>query len=417
MNDIRRPLAAGAAINDMSRTMQNSAGRQVAANMAANYAEQAVKDKVGNSARELNNSARDAANKSFTGSVKSGINTVVAGANKLDNNNKTNPNSLVNSRIEETIPLPPMISKGPTFSNGNFQPNKDPTLGGENWNPPACQGPGSYFNFYCKNTPATTPSTKIIPWDHHAKDYVYSAVSEEDLRGAISRRELKKRMDVFKKSSVWDSVSCYNLIIPVFIVLLVLVLVVIIVFLIVSPSRAGNIWYVLVAVPIILVIIAIITVVACRNQSNESTFRRKALIDDELAFISKGAPVRIRSGEASSYLEVHSGGGALPEQATNINAISQAPMASSLNVSRTPEKLNLMDGDNINDVSTIKLNGREVPIDQVPEYRPMGISQELPEISSNSANKRSFQERLANKSRVNSARGGVDNNPNNDSAI
>lgn len=146
---------------------------------------------------------------------------------------------------------------------------------------------------------------KIIPWDHQKKDYVYSAIQESDVRGFDGgRKELKKRMDIFKQAEWWDPVSCYNITKVIFAVIIGLILVGILLYVIINFESAKKYWYLLITIPVVAIVIGIILMLALRNRSNRMTFVRKATLDEELAKLSKGAACKIRTGEASSYLEV-----------------------------------------------------------------------------------------------------------------
>lgn len=274
--------------------------------------------------------------------------------NKSQPNNKT-PNP------PPKQPLPPMVMKGPVYSADKVPKNTDPSMGGETFRPPTCQGPQSYFNYYCTNTPANNASTRIIPWDHEKKDYVYAAVKEEDLRGVISRKELKSRLDIFKSTDYWDPVSVYNLSPVIVGVLFGISLVGVIIYMIVNWDSAKTYWYVLVFLPIIILLVGIIIVIALRNRANKLTFQRKAMFDEELASISKGSPYKIRSGEASSYIEIFQDRMVPPPiQATDTYKVSVASEKTNTSQSPTRIPLNLNAGDdqNENDNSTFQLNPR-----------------------------------------------------------
>lgn len=259
-------------------------------------------------------------------------------------------------------PLPPMVMKGPIYTADKVPKNTDPSLGGETFRPPTCQGGGSYFNYYCTNTPANSASTRIIPWDHEKKDFVYGAVKEEDLRGVISRKELKSRLDIFKSTDYWDPVSVYNLSPVIVGVLFGISVIGVIIYMIVNWDSAKTYWYVLVFLPIIILIVGVIIVVALRNRANKLTFQRKAMFDEELASISKGSPYKIRSGEASSYIEIFQDRSVPPpRQSTEAYKVSMS--SEKTNSSQMPPRppiLNLNAGDdqNENDSSTLQLNPR-----------------------------------------------------------
>jgi len=90
--------------------------------------------------------------------------------------------------------------------------NFDSTLGGMCWTPPSFAAPFSNFNKSCKNTPLSTYYTRIIPWDHKAKDFVYGAAQDSEFKGFHDRRSLKSKIDHSREFSSWDPVTCYNII-------------------------------------------------------------------------------------------------------------------------------------------------------------------------------------------------------------
>jgi hypothetical protein len=299
------------------------------------------------------------------------------------------------TRVKHEYAPPPMVSKGPYYPKG-LPKNTDSTLGGEHYCPPSHQAPGSYFNYHCQNTPASNPNCKIIPWDHEKKDYVYAAVKDEELRGR--RRELKRVMDHHKQADYWDPVSCYNMTLILLGVLLLITFVVIIIFLIVSWESAKKYWYVLLVVPILILIIGIIVHLAFKNRANNLTFDRKRAIDQDLVDFSRNSGSKVRSGEGSSYLEVYQDNVTMPQQVTdpshNVVTVIQAGSKSPVR----QEMINLMIGDDLNDVSTSKLmNGEEVKVEKEPTGKEEGLSARNLSLSATSQKKQSFKERLQNR--------------------
>lgn len=299
------------------------------------------------------------------------------------------------TKVNQEYKPPPMVSKGPYFPK-NLPKNTDQTLGGEQYRSPSHPAPGSYFNYHCQNTPASNSSCKIIPWDHEKKDYVYAAVKDEELRGR--RKELKRVIDHHKQADYWDPVSCYNLTLILLGVLFVIAIIVIIIFLIVSWESAKTYWYVLLVVPILILIIGLIAHLALRNRANSLTFERKRALDLDLIDFSRNAGVKVRSGEASGYLEVYQDNATMPQQLTD-------PMKNILTVIKEgqgspekQEKINLMHGNDLNDVSTSKLiNGHEVKVEKEPVGKEEGLSAKNLSLSAVSEKKQSFKERLNNR--------------------
>lgn len=305
----------------------------------------------------------------------------------------TKPPTKAPEPVKKT-PLPPMVVKGKPYSTANLTKNTDPALGGETFAPPGCSGPQSYFNFYCKNTPDNTVNMKVIPWDHNKKDYVYTAVKDDDLRG-YTKRDLKKRIDTYRDTDYWDPVSTYNLAYALSIGAFVLSLVVIIIYMIISWQSAKDHWYVLVAVPFVILIIGIIIVFAFRNRANKLTFQRKAALDDELVRYCRGNTTKIRTGEASSYLEVYQDSSVPPPVQTTAEPIKGSIASMNTKTSQKPVALNLMDGDDLNDSSTMKLNPDGRRGDR--EVSSSGIIVSVPPLSPMSQKKQSFMQRLENK--------------------
>lgn len=294
------------------------------------------------------------------------------------------------------VQLPPMVMKGKAYSTANLKKNTDPSLGGETFAPPGCSGPQSYFNFYCKNTPDNTANVKVIPWDHNKKDYVYTAVSDEDLRG-YTKRDLKRRLDTYRDTDYWDPVSSYNLAYALSIGAFVLSLIVIIIYMIISWESAKKHWYVLVAVPIVVLIIGIIVIFAFRNRANKLTFQRKATLDDELVRYCRGNTTKVRTGEASSYLEVYQDSAAPPPPQATAEPIKGSIASMNTKTSQKPVVLNLMEGDDVNDndSSTIKLNPNGQRAER--EISSSGVIVSVPPLSPMSQKKQSFMQRLENK--------------------
>ena len=298
------------------------------------------------------------------------------------------------SSTTQKQPLPAMIIKGPVYNSKGIPKNTDPSMGGEEYNPPGCPGPQSYFNFYCKNTPENTNNVRIIPWDHNKKDYVYAAVKEEDLRGS-SRRDLKREIDIYKDAEYWDPVSTYNLAYAAVIVVFILCLVGILIYIIISFESAKKYWYVLVSLPIIVIIIGAIIILALRNRSNKLTFVRKATLDDHLERKYRGSTTQVRTGEASSYLEVYQRSSTPPPPQVTGEPIKGS--IASMNTKTSQNKpINLMEGDDLHDTSTVKLNAEKEEFDREVK-RSSGLAVNVPQLSPMSQKKLSFQQRLEGK--------------------
>jgi hypothetical protein len=115
---------------------------------------------------------------------------------------------------EENYLLPPArdseIARVPPSKDTHMHINDDPSLGGETWRVPKPNAPLSDFNNACKITPFSDDYTRIIPWDHERKDYVYGAVDDYIFRGRYDRRRLKRKLDHVKQHGAWDPTGSYN---------------------------------------------------------------------------------------------------------------------------------------------------------------------------------------------------------------
>jgi hypothetical protein len=115
---------------------------------------------------------------------------------------------------EESYLLPPArdseIARVPPSKDTHMHINDDPSLGGETWRVPRPNAPLSDFNSACRVTPQSDDYTRIIPWDHDKKDYVYGAVDDYIFRGRYDRRRLKRKLDHVKQHGSWDPTGSYN---------------------------------------------------------------------------------------------------------------------------------------------------------------------------------------------------------------
>lgn len=188
--------------------------------------------------------------------------------------------------------------------------NEDPTLGGMAWKTPTLAAPFSTFNRACKKTPQSTYHTRVIPWDHKRKDFVYGATQDACFKGFYDRRSLKSRVDLNKKYSSWDPVTCYNY---TFMALAALLIIGILVFLISTIVYWNNFyhksqwpwwffWF--------FVFVALIVLFMClfRCGSNARTKKRFQRINEACVDINKknlhGTGSYVYPGESAAWLEV-----------------------------------------------------------------------------------------------------------------
>ena len=178
------------------------------------------------------------------------------------------------------------------------------------WRPPGLKAPFQPFNTACSNTPQSTYYTRVIPWDHKRKDFVYGAAQDACFKGFYDRRSLKSRIDLNKKYSSWDPVSCYNILFWILAAILLIGILVWVICMIVYWDdfyhRAQWGWWVfwLLLANVIIVIFMCI----CRCGANARTKKRFQRINEACADINKknlhGTGTYIYPGESAAWLEV-----------------------------------------------------------------------------------------------------------------
>jgi hypothetical protein len=309
------------------------------------------------------------------------------------------PNNINGSSTTPTKPNNAGSTPGKPTPTKTINPNvnADPALGGECQRAPGCAGPGAFFNETCKKTPTTKGSAKIIPWDHDKKDFVYAAIKDEDFNGYSNRKELKRRLDIFKDSEFWDPVSCYNTFYGLFLLLFGLTIIGLIIYLIIYWDSAKSTWYLFLAIPIILLIVGLIILAALKNRSNRMTLQRKVSFDEELTTFCRGIPYKVRCGEHSCWLEMVSDPGNLANVQSEFKRVgdNKLSIASSNTKSSNVGRLNLMGEDNPNDSSKVNLNEVRL-VENVNAANTSILSNNMP-MSPMSQKKIDFQRRLESK--------------------
>lgn len=186
--------------------------------------------------------------------------------------------------------------------------NEDPTLGGTTYKKPAPPGIWSSFNTATKKTPISSNFTRVIPWDHKNKDFVYGSVQDACFKGFYDRRSLKSKIDLNRKHSSWDPVSCYNL---CFAATLGLIAVAVIVWLILmilkwDHFKSNWVWWLF----WLAVIIAVLVCFCCifKAGANARTKKRFQRIDEACQDINNrnlyNTGTRVYPGESGAWLEV-----------------------------------------------------------------------------------------------------------------
>lgn len=225
-------------------------------------------------------------------------------------------------------PLPEM--KLPTPFKPYTKPatkNTDATLGGELHRPPGLTGPGCPFNFFCSNTPDTVPNKRlIIPWDHVKKDYVYSAIKDEDIKEISSRKDLKKKVDTLRKEPFWDPVGSYNLMFWVLIGIMIFALILGIILLIALPAGAAK-WIIIIILLLLIIGGCIFGIIFSKGKANTLTQQRREKLDQLLFDYCKNSTTKIMTGEATSYLYVTQGVSMAPTMGSS-NPLQSKPSGS-----------------------------------------------------------------------------------------
>lgn len=188
--------------------------------------------------------------------------------------------------------------------------NEDQTLGGVQWYPPSLAAPYSTFNAACKRTPQSSYHTRVIPWDHKRKDFVYGAVQDACFKGFYDRRSLKSRVDLNRKYSSWDPVTCYNYIFAALMALLIIGLLVFLICMVIYWNdfyhRSQWPWWIFWLVVFIALIVTFICVFRCG--ANARTKKRFQRINEACVDINKknlhGTGTYVYPGDSAAWLEV-----------------------------------------------------------------------------------------------------------------
>lgn len=186
--------------------------------------------------------------------------------------------------------------------------NEDPTLGGTSYKTPSPPGMCSGFNTSCKRTPMSSNYTRVIPWDHKNKDFVYGAIQDACFKGYYDRRSLKSKIDLNRKYSSWDPVSCYNYIWVVTMGLIALAVLIWIILLILNWTHFKDNWgwwlfWLAVIIAVLLCFCCIFK--AGQNSRAKKRFQR---IDEACQDVNNrnlyGTGTAVYPGENAAWLEV-----------------------------------------------------------------------------------------------------------------
>lgn len=79
------------------------------------------------------------------------------------------------------------------------------------------------------------------------------------------------------------------------------------------------------------------------------------------------------------------------------DALKNSIASANTKSSNMKPQLNLMEGDDLNDISTAKINGLEYVVERTPEGRSEGIVKDMPLLSPMSQKKLNFKQRLESK--------------------
>lgn len=178
------------------------------------------------------------------------------------------------------------------------------------WKTPSFAAPFSTFNSACKRTPQSTYHTRVIPWDHKRKDFVYGAVQDACFKGFYDRRSLKSRIDLNKKYSSWDPVTLYNYIYLILVVFLIIIVLVWLVCMVVywDEFYHENNWPWWVFWLAVIVMLAVLFICVFRFGANARTKKRFQRINDACVDINRknlhGTGTYVYPGESAAWLEV-----------------------------------------------------------------------------------------------------------------
>lgn len=186
--------------------------------------------------------------------------------------------------------------------------NEDPTLGGTTFKTPSPPGMCNSFNRSCKRTPISSYYTRIIPWDHKNKDFVYGAIQDACFKGYYDRRSLKSKIDLNRKYSSWDPVSCYNYCWAITVGLIALAVLIWLILMILNWThfKANWRWWLF----WLAVIFAILICFCCifKAGANSRAKKRFQRIDEACQDINKrnlyGTGTAVYPGEDAAWLEV-----------------------------------------------------------------------------------------------------------------
>jgi len=195
----------------------------------------------------------------------------------------------------------------PKPKNNLLHVNEDPTLGGSSYKPSA-GGICSTFNKATKRTPMSSYYTRVIPWDHKDKDYVYGAVQDSCFKGYYDRRSLKSKIDLNRHESSWDPVSTYNLCFYLTVGLIALAILLFVILMIIHWGDFKYNWRWWFFWLILGILILLLFCCLCRYGANSRTKKRYQRIHEACEDINKrnlyGTGTQVWPGESAGWLEV-----------------------------------------------------------------------------------------------------------------
>ena len=217
---------------------------------------------------------------------------------------------------EESYMLPPVtddqVAQVPPPKDTLMHVNDDPSLGGETWRIPTPTAPLSDFNNACKATPVSDDFTRIIPWDHKKKDFVYGAVEDQIFRGRYDRRRLKRKLDHVKQQGSWDPSGSYN---KCYICCLIAGALFLIAWVLMFAYRPYCWWCWLFSnqlawwlLPLLILMILYTWCCICKAASNHAARNRSRYIKHALEDVNdrhlKGSGVYLKPGPKAAWIEV-----------------------------------------------------------------------------------------------------------------
>jgi hypothetical protein len=195
----------------------------------------------------------------------------------------------------------------PKPKNNLMHVNEDPTLGGTTFTP-SKGGICSTFNKATSRTPMSSYYTRVIPWDHKDKDYVYGAVQDACFKGYYDRRSLKSKIDLHRHEASWDPVSTYNMCFFACAGLFCLMLLIFLILMIIHWTHFRHNWWWWFFWLILGLLILTLFCCVCKYGANSRTKKRYQKIHEACEDINKrnlyGTGTQVWPGESAGWLEV-----------------------------------------------------------------------------------------------------------------